>query len=52
MLRTTLTLSKDEVDNLVEFFELEFLPMVLLSTAAGIPADYFLLHEEKTYELI
>ena len=28
MLRTTLTLSKDEVDNLVEFFELEFLPMV------------------------
>jgi len=28
MIRTTLTLSKDEVDNLVEFFELEFLPMV------------------------
>ena len=28
MLRTTLTLSNDEVDNLVEFFELEFLPMV------------------------
>ena len=28
MLRTTITLSKDEVDNLVEFFELEFLPMV------------------------
>ena len=28
MLRTTLTLSKDEVDNLLEFFELEFLPMV------------------------
>ena len=28
MLRTTITLSQDEVDNLVEFFELEFLPMV------------------------
>ena len=28
MIRTRLTLSKDEVDNLVEFFELEFLPMV------------------------
>ena len=28
MIRTTLTLSKDEVDNLVDFFELEFLPMV------------------------
>ena len=27
MLRTTITLSQDEVDNLVEFFELEFLPM-------------------------
>ena len=28
MLRTTISLSQDEVDNLVEFFELEFLPMV------------------------
>jgi hypothetical protein len=28
MLRTTITLSQDEVDNLVEFFEMEFLPMV------------------------
>ena len=28
MLHTTITLSQDEVDNLVEFFELEFLPMV------------------------
>ena len=28
MLRTTITLTQDEVDNLVEFFELEFLPMV------------------------
>jgi hypothetical protein len=28
MLRTTITLSQDEVDNLVEFFELEFLTMV------------------------
>ena len=28
MLCTTITLSQDEVDNLVEFFELEFLPMV------------------------
>ena len=28
MLRTTITLSQDEGDNLVEFFELEFLPMV------------------------
>ena len=28
MLRATITLSQDEVDNLVEFFELEFLPMV------------------------
>lgn len=28
MLQTTITLSQDEVDNLVEFFELEFLPMV------------------------
>jgi len=28
MLRTAITLSQDEVDNLVEFFELEFLPMV------------------------
>ena len=28
MLRTTITLSQDEVNNLVEFFELEFLPMV------------------------
>jgi hypothetical protein len=28
MLRTTITLSQDEVDNLVEFFELEFLLMV------------------------
>ena len=28
MLRTTITLSQDEVDNLVEFMELEFLPMV------------------------
>ena len=28
MLRTTITLSQGEVDNLVEFFELEFLPMV------------------------
>ncbi len=28
MLRTTITLSQDELDNLVEFFELEFLSMV------------------------
>lgn len=28
MLRTTITFSKDEIDNLMEFFELEFLPMV------------------------
>ena len=28
MLRTTISLSQDEVENLVEFFELEFLPMV------------------------
>jgi hypothetical protein len=28
MLRTTITLSQGEVDNLVEFFEMEFLPMV------------------------
>ena len=28
MLRTTIALSQDEVDNLVEFFEMEFLPMV------------------------
>lgn len=28
MLCTTISLSQDEVDNLVEFFELEFLPMV------------------------
>ena len=28
MLRTTITFSKDEVDNLVEFFELEFLSMI------------------------
>ena len=28
MLRTTITFSKDEIDNLIEFFELEFLPMV------------------------
>ena len=28
MLRTTITLSKDEIDNLIEFVELEFLPMV------------------------
>ena len=28
MLRTTITLSQDEVDNQVEFFEMEFLPMV------------------------
>ena len=28
MLRTTITLSQDEVDNVVEFFEMEFLPMV------------------------
>ena len=28
MLQTRIAFSKDEVDNLVEFFELEFLPMV------------------------
>ena len=28
MLRTTITFTKDEIDNLIEFFELEFLPMV------------------------
>ena len=28
MLRTTITFTKDEVDNLIEFFELKFLPMV------------------------
>ena len=28
MLRTTITFSKDEIDNLIELFELEFLPMV------------------------
>ena len=28
MIRTTLTLSKDEVDNLVKFFELVFFPML------------------------
>ena len=28
MIRTTLTLSKDEVDNHVKFFELVFLPML------------------------
>lgn len=28
MFRTTITFTKDEVDNLVEFMELEFLPMI------------------------
>ena len=28
MLRTTITFTKDEVDNLIEFFDLEFLSMV------------------------
>ena len=28
MLRTTITLTKDDVDSLIEFFELAFLPMV------------------------
>lgn len=28
MLQTRITFSKDEVDNLIEFFELEFLSMV------------------------
>ena len=28
MLRTTITFTKDEINNLIEFFELAFLPMV------------------------
>ena len=28
MQRTTITVTKDEIDNLIEFLELEFLPMV------------------------